>query len=248
VLSEAAASGRPEDVDLVVARATLRTLGAGRGPSLQRQLRAARDLLLDLDVGRPGGLPDTPLLNFVRFLVEVSTCAWQPPARGKASSCRVRTMPVVGCFASEDGGSRGGWRCGAHQVWGPARQHLLGVHLGPRFSCAGQQCGFVGNALFTRSREAFRLLPLPAVRGPTKRGALRGITRGRVASQALERESPELVRLLRQEYEPSLRRDALLLPLLDGIEEAYLGVRRGQGMGALLSDIFGMLGGEQGDS
>jgi len=62
--------GNPEEEDLFVVRAVLQLLAVGNG--LDEKLEDAHELLQSYESMMRRGLPDTPLMHFINFLIKVS--------------------------------------------------------------------------------------------------------------------------------------------------------------------------------
>lgn len=71
-LEQSAAQGSPEEEDLFIARGVLQLLATGKGNMLDDKLADAQDVLQSYDVMHTqGGLPKTPLMNFIHLLIKV---------------------------------------------------------------------------------------------------------------------------------------------------------------------------------
>lgn len=65
-----------------------------------------------------------------------------------------------------------------------------------------------------------------------------GLSVGDFNSQAVERKSLQLVKLLQKEYGPTLQRDPGIATELSAIEVKYCGAQVGQGMGGLFGGML----------
>ena len=71
-LAQSVGEGNPEEEDLFVVRAVLQLLAVGKGNGLDEKLEDAHELLQSYESMMRRGLPDTPLVHFINFLIKVS--------------------------------------------------------------------------------------------------------------------------------------------------------------------------------
>ena len=70
-LAQSASEGNPEEEDLFLTRAALQFLSIGKANSLDQKLEETTELLQSYESMARHGLPNTPLVHFLQFLVKV---------------------------------------------------------------------------------------------------------------------------------------------------------------------------------
>ena len=70
-LAQSAGEGNPEEEDLFLTRAALQFLTIGKANNLDQKLEETTELLQSYESMARHGLPDTPLIRFLQFLVKV---------------------------------------------------------------------------------------------------------------------------------------------------------------------------------
>ena len=75
-LAQSASEGAPEEEDLFLTRAALQFLAVGKPNNLDQKLEEVQELLQSYESIARHGLPDTPLIHFLKLLVKVrhSSC------------------------------------------------------------------------------------------------------------------------------------------------------------------------------